>query len=67
MLDSDLGGRGGGLFFSPLNMTICYVPWAPLECFYEAAYLPVIPTGIRKKLAAFLYIRTGVILTSPLF
>lgn len=65
MLDSDLGGRGGGLFFSPLNMTICYVPWAPLECFYEAADIACI---ICKKWAAFLYTRTGVILIpSPLF
>lgn len=66
MLDTDLGGRGGGLFFSPLNMTICYVPWAPLEWFYEAAD---IACNICKKWAAFLYTRTGVILTAlpPLF
>lgn len=63
MLDSDLGGRGGGLFFSPLNITLCYVPWAPLECFIEAADIACI---ICKKWAAFLYTRKGVILTSPL-
>lgn len=27
----------GGLFFGPLNIKKCYVPWAPLECFNEAA------------------------------
>lgn len=49
MLDSDLGG-GGGLFFGPLNITLCYVPWAPLEWFYEAAD---IACNICKKWAGF--------------